>query len=66
MTPPHTRSIFWPLALVAAGTLWLLANARVIPASNFWVLLQRALLRLLIEKRIISEDELIKKAKEIA
>ncbi|MBI4316431.1 MAG: DUF2807 domain-containing protein [Chloroflexi bacterium] len=40
MTPTHTRSIFWPLALVAAGTLWLLANARVIPASNFWVLLQ--------------------------
>lgn len=30
------------------------------------VQLQRALLRLLIEKRIISEDELIKKAKEIA
>ena len=30
------------------------------------VQLQRALVRLLIEKRIISEDELIKKAKEIA
>lgn len=40
MTNAFSRPIFWPLVLVAAGILLLLANAGTISASNFWVLVQ--------------------------
>jgi hypothetical protein len=32
------RSIFFPLALIAAGVIWLLISLQVIPASNLWAL----------------------------
>jgi hypothetical protein len=32
------RSIFWPLAFIAAGALWLLINIKIIPAANLWAL----------------------------
>jgi hypothetical protein len=35
-----SRSIFWPLVLIAIGTLWLLGNYGVISDSNLWVLLR--------------------------
>ena len=37
--PRRNRSIFWPLALVAAGGLWLLANFGIVASQNFWALL---------------------------
>lgn len=32
------RSIFWPLAMIAAGVLWLLIGMNVIPSANIWAL----------------------------
>lgn len=32
------RSLFWPLALIAAGTIWLLANMRLIDEAHLWAL----------------------------
>jgi hypothetical protein len=32
------RSIFWPLAMIAAGVLWLLVGTNVIPQANLWAL----------------------------
>jgi len=32
------RSIFWPLALVAVGLMWLLVSMGIVPASNVWAL----------------------------
>ena len=32
------RSIFWPLAMIAAGVLWLLIGTNVIPRANLWAL----------------------------
>ncbi len=32
------RSIFWPLVLIAAGVLWLLIGAGMLPAANLWAL----------------------------
>lgn len=40
MTNVFSRPIFWPLVLVAAGILWLLANSGTISLNNFWVLVQ--------------------------
>jgi len=40
MTRTFSRPIFWPLVLVAAGCLWLLANAGIISASDLWILAQ--------------------------
>lgn len=34
----HRRSIFGPLLLIAAGTIWLLVKSGNIPASNLWAL----------------------------
>jgi hypothetical protein len=34
----HPRSIFGPLLLIAAGTIWLLTKSGNIPASNLWAL----------------------------
>jgi hypothetical protein len=34
----HRRSILGPLLLIAAGLLWLLSTAGVIPTANFWAL----------------------------
>ncbi len=34
----HERSLFFPLALIAAGVLWLLINFGYIPSSNLWAL----------------------------
>jgi hypothetical protein len=34
-----TRSVFWPLVMIAIGVLWLLTGLRVIPASNLWALM---------------------------
>lgn len=34
------RSLFFPLALIAAGVLWLMSNMGVLPAANFWALTQ--------------------------
>ena len=32
------RSIFWPLAMIAAGVLWLLIGMDIIPRANLWAL----------------------------
>ncbi len=40
MSSAFSRPIFWPLVLVAAGVLLLLANVGTIQASNLWVLVQ--------------------------
>lgn len=40
MTQPFSRPIFWPLALVALGVLWLLSNFGVISSGNLWALLR--------------------------
>ncbi|MGB7875102.1 MAG: head GIN domain-containing protein, partial [Anaerolineales bacterium] len=32
------RSIFWPLAMIAAGVLWLLIGLDIIPRTNLWAL----------------------------
>ena len=32
------RSLFWPLALIATGVVWLLVSMNVIPAANLWAL----------------------------
>jgi len=32
------RSIFWPLAMIAAGVLWLLIGLGIIPRTNLWAL----------------------------
>jgi len=32
------RSIFWPLAMIAAGVLWLLIGMDIIPRTNLWAL----------------------------
>ena len=34
----ENRSIFWPLALIAAGVLWLLVSMGNIPSQNLWAL----------------------------
>jgi putative autotransporter adhesin-like protein/cell wall-active antibiotic response 4TMS protein YvqF len=40
MVQPFSRPIFWPLVLVGAGILWLLANAHVISVDNLLVLVR--------------------------
>lgn len=40
MTRTFSRPIFWPLALIALGVLWLLSNFGVIANVNLWVLIQ--------------------------
>jgi len=30
------RSIFWPILLIGAGTIWLLSNLELIPGWNWW------------------------------
>jgi hypothetical protein len=37
---PRYRSIFWPLVLIAVGTLWLLSNFNVISGSNLFALVR--------------------------
>lgn len=32
------RSLFFPMALIAAGVLWLMSNMGILPAANFWAL----------------------------
>ena len=32
------RSIFWPLAMIAAGVLWLLIGMGIVPSANLWAL----------------------------
>jgi hypothetical protein len=32
------RSIFWPLAMIAAGVLWLMIGLEIIPRANLWAL----------------------------
>ena len=32
------RSLFWPLALIATGVVWLLVSMNIIPAANLWAL----------------------------
>ena len=34
------RSIFWPLAMIAAGVIWILVSMGNIPKSNLWALAQ--------------------------
>lgn len=34
------RSLFWPLALIAGGLVWLLVSTNVIPPANLWALAQ--------------------------
>lgn len=34
----ENRSIFWPLALVATGVIWLMINTGQIPSANLWAL----------------------------
>jgi len=34
----NQRSLFWPLALIATGVIWLLVSMNVIPAANLWAL----------------------------
>lgn len=35
----RSRSFFFPLLLIAAGSLWLLANLGLMPAANLWALI---------------------------
>src|SRR3990172_6235492 len=32
------RSLFFPLAIIATGVIWLLISMQIIPASNLWAL----------------------------
>ena len=32
------RSIFWPLAMIATGVLWLLTGMGIVPSANLWAL----------------------------
>lgn len=32
------RSLFWPLALIATGVVWLLVSMNIIPSANLWAL----------------------------
>ena len=32
------RSLFWPLALIATGLVWLLVSMNIIPTANLWAL----------------------------
>ena len=32
------RSLFWPLALIATGVVWLLVSMNIIPGANLWAL----------------------------
>lgn len=34
----ENQSVFWPLALIAAGVLWLLISLGMMPAENLWAL----------------------------
>lgn len=34
------HSLFWPVVLIGAGTIWLLANLEIIPARNLWLLVE--------------------------
>jgi hypothetical protein len=34
----ENRSIFWPLALVATGVIWLMINTGQVPSANLWAL----------------------------
>jgi hypothetical protein len=34
----NQRSLFWPLALIATGVIWLLVSMNIIPAANLWAL----------------------------
>lgn len=34
------RSIFWPLAMIAAGVFWILIGTGALPSANLWALLQ--------------------------
>jgi hypothetical protein len=34
----ENRSIFWPLAMIAAGVLWLLIGMGIVPRANLWAL----------------------------
>jgi hypothetical protein len=34
----RTRSLFWPLFLIAAGVVWLLVKSGTIPSENLWAL----------------------------
>jgi hypothetical protein len=34
----RSRSLFWPLVLIATGLLWLLINLGVVPSANLWAL----------------------------
>jgi hypothetical protein len=34
----RTRSIFWPLVLIAAGVLWMLSEIGIVPSANLWAL----------------------------
>lgn len=33
-----TRSLFWPLTLIAAGVLWILVNMGIVASANLWAL----------------------------
>jgi hypothetical protein len=37
---PRDRSLFWPIVLIGAGTIWLLVNYNVIPGFEWWQLLR--------------------------
>ncbi|MDY6873333.1 MAG: DUF5668 domain-containing protein [Chloroflexota bacterium] len=32
------RSLFWPVVLIGAGAIWLMANLEIIPVRNLWLL----------------------------
>ena len=34
----NQRSLFWPLALIATGVIWLMVSMSIIPAANLWAL----------------------------
>ncbi|MCB2214106.1 hypothetical protein KQH50_01800 [bacterium] len=34
------RSLFWPVVLIGAGAIWLLANLEIIPVRNLWLLIR--------------------------
>ena len=40
LSQPEARSIFWPLVLVAVGTLWLLSGQGIVSSSNVWAVLK--------------------------
>jgi hypothetical protein len=35
----RTRSIFWPLVLIAVGVIWILAQIGIVPSANLWALI---------------------------